>query len=146
MRLRRPKRRTLIITAVLFGLVAAIFLFRPSPLTRFYFLVEAGTDYDDVIKLLGEPTNSRSAAGRVWHDTGFTLGSGVPGWASYNPQLVERKYPVKEYEVHSWTRELWFSSEFFTVVVDDGKVVCRQHSTAELGYWGRFKMAVASLF
>lgn len=146
MRLRRPKRRTLVVAGVLFGLVAVLFLFRSSPLKRFYFLVEAGTDYDDVIKLLGRPANSRSVAGRVWHDTGFTAGSAVPPWANHNQQLVDQKYPVKEYQVHSWTRDLWFSSEFFIVIVDDGNVVCRQQSGDAVGYWGRFKTAIASLF
>jgi hypothetical protein len=74
----------------------------------------------------------------------FQVGSAAPAWA--NQQVLERKHPVKEYQLHSWTRDLWFSTEFFIVVVDDGKVVCRQHTGAELGYWGRFKMAIASLF
>lgn len=113
-------------------------------MTRFLLIVEAGTDYDDVIKLLGEPANSGSFVGRVWHDTGFAVGSAVPPWA--NQQVVERKYPVKQYQIHSWTRDLWFSTEHFTVIVDDGKVACRQHVTVELGYWGRFKLAIASLF
>src|SRR5262245_34190700 len=144
MMLRRSKRLSLVVAAVLFGLVVVLFLSRPSPMTRFLLIVEAGTDYDDVIKLLGKPENSRRFVGRVWHDTGFAIGSAVPAWA--NQQVVERKYPVKEYQVHRWMRDLWFSTEHFTVIVDDGKVVCRQHASVELGYWGRFRLAIASLF